>query len=237
MKRAAFHGAILLLAAWPAGVAGADRSTEPPTPARAVLGVEFAGTSVFDRSAVTPGRGDPGSTDSSNAAIRAGVTIAGEHRVADRWWLAGTLGGSQWIGGVGVDAGYIYRRLDLGVAPRFLIHRWSGWLVATALELAAPIGLSKPFVTVPQRRAFSEQVDSSWGWYAGGTVDVTVLFHVSQTPHMPSLGVRASVGYVRHESHRRTTFTPTDAGQAPLIDETDIVDQDLLFTLAAVLAF
>ena len=37
--------------------------------------------------------------------------------------------------------------------------------------------------------------------------------------------------------NRRTTFTPTDAAQAPIVEEIDVVDQDLLFTLAGVLAF
>jgi hypothetical protein len=109
--------------------------------------------------------------------------------------------------------------------------------VANTLELSVPLGVSKPFVTVPERRAFSEQMDISWGWYAGGIVDLTVLFHLSQVPHSPSLGLRAGAGYVRRAGHRRTTFTPTDAAQAPIVEETDLVDHELLITIAAVLAF
>jgi hypothetical protein len=229
--RLAALGAVgVLLTSSPAAGAGVDGSTEPPASARAVLSVQMGGTSMFDRSSATPG-------GAAGAAVTVGAGIAGEYRIADRLWLAGTFGLSHWIGGPGVDAGYLYRRLDLGVAPRFLIRRWSGWAVATTIEVSAPIGLTKPFVTVPQRRAFTEQVESAWGWYAGGVVDVTVLFNFSQTPHGPSPGVRAGMGYTRHASHRRTTFAPTDTTQPVTVEETDLVDHDLLFILAGVVAF
>ena len=228
MKRAALGSMIVVRVTSPAAIAQAQRLTEPPARARAVVGVEMGGTSAFDQSS-TP--------DRAHIPIRFGLAIAGEYHLAHRWWVAGTFGVSQWVDGDSVEAGYLYRRLDLGVAPRFEVLRWPGWLVTTTLDLALPIGLSKPSATVPQRRAFSEQVDNAWGWYAGGTVGVTVMFHVSRRLTGPSIGVRAGAGYVRHTNGRRTTYTPTDPAQATVVEDIDVVDHDLLVTAAFVTSF
>lgn len=228
MRRVALGCSLVLLAASPAAIAQ-DQRFDPPA-ARAVVGVDMGGSSGFDRSRTTPGSG-------VGAPVWLGLAVAGERRVANRWWLGGSLGLSQWIQGDGLDAGYGYRRLDLGVAPRFELLRWPRRTLTTTLELALPFGLGKPFVSVPQRRAFSEQVDSAWGWYAGGTVNVTLQFLPGRRHSTTSLGVRAGIGYLRHASHRRTTFTPTDPAQARIVEDADLVDQDLVFTLAGVLGF
>jgi hypothetical protein len=127
--------------------------------------------------------------------------------------------------------------LDLGVTPRFALHRWSFRVVTTELDVALPIGLTRSFVDVPMRRAFDEQIDGSWGWHLGGTLSATVLLNFRRHRSATAFGVRLGVGYLRHAAQRRTTFTPTDATQAPIVEEIDVVDQDLLFTLAGVLAF
>lgn len=227
MRRAALGSMIVLLVAPPAAMAEVQRLGEPPASARAILGIEIGGGSQFGRSRGTMAEG-------AHPPFSLGVALACEYHLAHRWWLAGAFGVSQWLDGAGVEAGYVYRRLDLGVAPRFEVHRWPGWLVTTTLDLALPIGLSKPSATVPQRRAFSEQVDNAWGWYAGGTVGVTVMFHVSKSLAGPSIGVRAGAGYLRHANGRRTTFTPTDPAQAQIVEDIDIVDHDLLLTAAFV---
>ena len=131
--------------------------------------------------------------------------------------------------------------------PRFLASirgaamaplSWSArsWWIALAV-LVLNDRLSKPYATVPQRRAFSEQVDNAWGWYAGGTVGVTVMFHVSKSLTGPSIGLRAGAGYVRHTNGRRTTYTPTDPAQATVVENIDVVDHDLLVTAAFVTSF
>ena len=174
MTRAALGGMIVALVTSPAAIAQAQRLTEPPARARAVVGVEMGGTSAFDQSS-TP--------DRAHIPIRFGLAIAGEYHLAHRWWVAGTFGVSQWVDGDSVEAGYLYRRLDLGVAPRFEVLRWPGWLVTTTLDLALPIGLSKPSVTVPQRRAFGrasrQRVGMVRGRHGGRDGDVPRL----EEPH------------------------------------------------------
>jgi len=230
MKRAAIGSMIAVLVASPAAIAQVQRLAEPPARARAIVGIELGGGSQFGRSRGTMAEG-------AHSPFSLGVALAGEYHLAHRWWLAGTFGVSQWVDGASVEAGYVYRRLGLGVAPRFEVRRWPGWLVTTTLDLALPIGLSKPSATVPQRRAFSEQVDNAWGWYAGGTVGVTVMFHVSRSPTGPSIGLRAGAGYLRHTNGRRTTYTPTDPAQATVVEDIDVVDNDLLVTAAFVTSF
>jgi hypothetical protein len=95
--------------------------------------------------------------------------------------------------------------------------------------LAAPVGVSEPFVSVPARRAFRESVDSRLGWYAGGALGVTVWFG--------PFGARVEGGYCRHANSSRTTITFSDPGQAPLVEERSVVDPQLLFTFAALVAF
>jgi hypothetical protein len=89
VRRAALGGVVfVLLQAWPAAIVrAADRSTEPQERTRAVVALVTGGSSVFDRSKSMTGAGD---TARNGSAIRLGLTVAGEYRVANRWSLAGT---------------------------------------------------------------------------------------------------------------------------------------------------
>lgn len=224
--------AAALLVVPSAAIAQDDRSTDRPPRSRVVAGVSI-GEVINDGPSSTPrGGGNFGGTGAN-----VGVTIGDEIRISPRWWLAASLALSQWTAGAGIDAGYQYRRFEFGIAPRLEVYRWPRRLATTDLHLALPIGLNRPSVEVPQRRAFSEQVDSQWGWYAGGALGVTVLFGSSRAPSHPWFGFRVEGGTYRHSSHRRTTLTPVDAAQAPVVEEAAVVDAELLFTVAGVLAF
>jgi hypothetical protein len=224
--------AAALLVAPSAAIAQGDRSTDGSPRSRVVVGTSF-GAVINDGPLSTPrGGGNFGGT-----AVNFGLTVGDELRISPRWWLAGSLALSQWTAGAGVDAGYQYRRFGLGVAPRLELYRWPRRLVTMDLHLALPIGLSRPSVDAPQRRAFSEHVDSQWGWYAGGTLGVTVLFRLGREPSHRSVGFRVEGGYCRHSSRRRTTLIPVDAAEAPVVEDANVVDGELLFTGAGVLSF
>jgi hypothetical protein len=209
MRRAAFAGLAALLAAAPAARAHAETLTAR---SRLVAGL-------------------------NGAAARFGVNLALERRLLDRVWLGAAAGISRWTEGSSLDAGYAYARLDLGLTPRFALYRWSLARMTTELDAALPIGLSRSYVDVPMRRAFDERVDGLWGWHLGGTLSATFLFHRRIRPAHLAFGARLGVGVLRHTASRRTTFTPTDAAQAPIVAETDVVDQELVFAIAGVLAF
>ncbi len=231
MKRLSFAAAAVFLTASPAALADIAPSSEWRETTRLVAAGSIGGAHG-DLSTSTPqGAGQ------YPAPINFGVSVGGEHRVFNRLWLAASCGVAVWTDGAGVDAGYSYGRLDLGVAPRLELYRRPARVVTTSLDLALPIGLGKPFVAVPQRRAFSEEVHTQVGWYGGATVSVTVLFRLGREPSAPRLGFRVETGYIRHASHRRTTLTPTDAAQAPVVEETDIVDNEVPLAVAAVLGF
>jgi hypothetical protein len=209
MRRAAVAGLVALLAASPAASAQADTLTA--------------------RSRMVAGLG--------GAAAGFGASLAVERRLLDRVWLGPTASIWRWTAGAALDAGYSYARLDLGVTARFALFRWSFRRMTTDLDVALPIGLSRSYLDVPVRRAFDERVEGLWGWHLGGTLSATFLFHSRARPADFAFGTRLGAGILRHSANRRTTFTPTDPAQAPIVVETDVVDRELLFTLAFVVAF
>ena len=226
----AIAAALLVVPA--AAIAQGDRSIDGAPRSRVVVGTSF-GAVINDAPLSAPrGGGNFGGT-----AVNFGLTVGDELRISPRWWLAASLALSQWTAGAGVDAGYQYRRFELGVAPRLELYRWPRRLVTMDLHLALPIGLSRPSVEAPQRRAFSEHVDSQWGWYAGSTLGVTVMFRLGREPPHRSVGFRVEGGYYRHASRRRTTLIPVDAAEAPVVEDAAVVDGELLFTGAGVLSF
>ena len=232
MTRAVLAGTLTLLVSR-AAIAEVDPAAGGvDVSSRFVAGVNIGG-----------GRGDESMTTPQGGGryqniITIGAVIGGEHRIFDRLWLGGFIGLSQWTDGTGVDAGYLYRRFDVGVAPRVELYRRPARVMTTSFDLALPFGLSQPFVWVPQRRAFSEDVENGWGWYAGGTGSMTMLFgkRRSRVP-APSFGFRVEIGYYHRPGHQRTTFTPTDATQPRVVEERDVFDDDLVFTAAAVVGF
>lgn len=189
------------------------------------------------------GRGDQSMTTPQGGGryqnvITFGAVIGGEHRIFDRLWLGGFFGLSQWTDGTGVDAGYLYRRFDFGVAPRVELYRRPARIMTTSFDLALPFGLSQTFEEVPQRRAFSEDVDNQLGWYVGGTGSMTMLFGKRPSPFPgPSFGFRVEAGYYHRPGHERTTFIPADTTQPRVVEERDVFDDEVVVTGAAVVGF
>jgi hypothetical protein len=231
MNRLSFATAAVLLMTSPAAIAQVDPSSDWSAPSRFVAAVSI------DAAHGDPSTSTPQGEGKRGIPLNVGVGVGGEHRIVGRLWLAASWSLAQWEDGAGVTAGYLYRRLDVGVAPRVEWYRRPGRVVTTSFDLGLPIGLSQPFVAVPQRRAFSEQVDNHLGWYWGATASVTVLFRLGRAPSSSRFGFRVETGYLRHANHRRTTSTPTDAAQAPVVQETDIVDNGVPLYVGAVIGF
>lgn len=231
MKRCLVIGVAVLLAS-PSALAQVDRYAERAPTLRFVAG-PTTGAVRGNPSPSTPQGGGE-----NNNVYTWGVAVGGERRVLDHLWLGVSGGWSTWTQGSGIDAGYLYRRFDVGVTPRLEVLRLSAKVMMTTFDIAVPVGVTFPFVTVPQRRAFEENVDSGSGWYVGGSASMTMVFRLGRAPSRMVIGYRLEASAMRHANHRRTTFTPTDPAQAPIVQNTDIVDNEVpTYTAAFVFGF
>ena len=232
MRRVIALGCIMGVGAFSAPAMGqvvppADHPADSgvPSASRVVVGF-IGGRALGNLSAATPGGGDQ-----RGVGATGGLVAAYERRIFDSWSLGGAASVSDWTAGAGVDVGYRYLRFDLGVAPRCrIIQLPSRGILSGDIDVALPVGLTRPYVSAPSRRAFTETIRGQLGWYWGGELGATLLFQ-------RWWGFRFEVGYSRHSSGTRTTITPTDPAQNGIVTENRAVDHQLLFTFGVVFAF
>jgi hypothetical protein len=213
-----------LLLAEPVAQKQADSTTWQPGRSRIVLGMNAGG--VFGKVSTSTEHGRDRAGGSANTI---GLAVEYERRLFQYVSIAAVGSLAAWSGAAD-QAGYRDQRLDLGVSAHveaLRVMHPGAWL--GELYLAVPVGLTVPFAAVPERRAFTEQVDDSPGWYAGGALGITVLFR--------HWGGRFEACYCRHDHRRRSTITPSDPGQPAIVADTHLIDDQLLFTFAGVFTF
>ena len=226
VRRAALACFIVLLAASPAGFAHGERFADPPS-TRAVVGVDLGGSSVFDRSRTTVG-GEQSDPDLARPHGRGRIPRG--HSLVARGFAAAWRSGrmampSKPDTSTGVWT-WAWRRASISFAGR------------DARRRQRSISRSRSASAGPSSRCRNGAPSASRSTAPGdGTRAARSTRRRCSTSgggaSAPSLGVRVGIGYVRHASHRRTTFTPTDPAQARIVENADVVDHDVLITAAS----